>query len=233
MHNVCQKALHCLTTWRLHDFRYPPYLPYLGLFVLAAGKDGDFAPHAYYPRLRELLGEAGCGMYPGFDKMWQLWEDLEQWANEDMHGELGTFTARIAGGWKHVGIPIAQTLLTEHERAALPAVFTAAGLDPTAFPPDSELARLLAAYGNHYLRRRTLSLLEHAAGEVELMPVLLDIVKEELSRWDGEAGAASNGDRESVCGNLRLCASIDRVPPKHSNTNPPDRPSRKGGRQYC
>jgi hypothetical protein len=211
LHNVCQKALHCLETWRLYDFHYPAYLPYLGLFVLAAGKNGDFAPNAYYPRLRELLDEAGSGMYPGFDKMWQLWDDLERWANDDMHGDLGTFTARVAGGWVHVGMPIAQTVLTEHERAALPAVFSAAALDPTAFPPDVELARLIGTYGSHHLRRRTLTLLDRGASETEMTPVLLDIVKEELSDWDGKPGATSDGDRESVSGNLRLCAALDRV----------------------
>jgi hypothetical protein len=209
LHNVCQKALHCLETWRLHNLPYPPYLPYLGLFVLAAGKEGDFAPHAYYPRLRELLGELGGGMYPGFDRMWQLWEDLEHWANEDMHGDLGMFNARVAGGWVHVGMPIAQTVLTEHERAALPAVFSAAALDPTAFPPDAELTRLLIAHGN--LRRQTLALLEHSDSEPELASVLLDIVKEELSHWDGQPGAVTSDERETVCGNLRICAAIDRV----------------------
>jgi hypothetical protein len=211
LHNVCQKALHCLETWRFQGLRYPAYLPYLGLFVLAAGKEGDFAPHAYYPRLRGLLDEAGSGMYPGFDKMWLLWEDLEQWANEDMRGELGTFTARVAGGWVHVGMPIAQTVLTEHERAVLPAVFSAAGLDPTAFPPDAELARLLASHGSHYLRRRTLQLLERSGSDGELVAVLLDIVKEELSRWDGQPGPEGDSGHATVSGNLRLCAALDRV----------------------
>jgi hypothetical protein len=211
LRNVCQKATHCLETWRHHDFVYPPYIPYLGLFVLAAGKEGDFAPHAYYPRLWGLLSEAGSGMVPGFERMWQLWEDLERWANEAMHGDLGIFTARVAGGCVHVGMPIAQTVLTEHDRTAMPAVFSSAGLDPTAFPPDEELARLLLAHGSHYLRRRTLALLEQRASEADLASVLLDVVKEELSRWDGQPGVVTSDEREGVCGNLRLCATIDRV----------------------
>jgi hypothetical protein len=208
MHNVCRMAIHCLETWRLHNFDYPPYLPYLGLFVLAAGKEGDFAPHAYYPRLRVLLGEAGCGMYPDFDKMHLLWEDLERWANDDMHGDLGLFTARLADSRVHVGVPVAQTVLTERERAALPAVFSAAGLDPTAFPPDPELTRLLLAYGGHHLRRRTLDLLQQGDDESELVSVLLDIIKEELSRWDGQSGSTESVGHESLCGNLRLCCAI-------------------------
>lgn len=211
LHNVCQKALHCRETWRQQNFKYPPFLPYLGLFVLAAGKEGDFSPNAYYPRLWTLLHEIGGRTYPDFDKMHLLWEDLERWANEDKQGDLGTFTALVAGGCIHVGMPIAQTVLTEHERASLPAVFSAAGLDPTAFPPDSELTRLLLAYGSHHLRRRTLDLLQSGGDEIEFVSVLLDIVKEELSSWDGQAGAAVDDTRESLCGNLRLCAVVDRV----------------------
>jgi hypothetical protein len=211
VHTICQKALHCFETWRGRSLHYPPYLCFLGLFVLAAGKEGDFAPNAYYPRLHELLGDGGSGVYPGFDKMWQLWEDLERWANDDMQGDLGLFSARIVGGAVHVGMPIAQTVLTEHERAALPLVFTAAGLDPTAFPPDAELARLLVSYGTRHLYSRTLSLLRRGADDVELVPVLLEIVKEELARWDGQAEAEVCGEPESLSGSLRLCGTIDRV----------------------
>jgi hypothetical protein len=142
-----------------------------------------------------------------------LWEDLERWANEDRHGDLGIFTARVTGGWVHVGMPLAQTLLTEHERAALPAVFSAARLDPTSFPPDVELARLLVACGTHYLRPRTLALLRRGAADADLVAMLLEIVKEELADWDGHTGsaAAAGNGREECFGNLRLCVALDRV----------------------
>src|SRR5205823_5938257 len=86
-----------------------------------------------------------------------------------------------------------------------------AGLDPTAFPADSELARLLRTQGGHHFRRRTLALLERHADEDELAPVLLGIVKEELSRWDGQPSAVVSDKTDSVSGNLRLCAAVDRV----------------------
>jgi hypothetical protein len=209
--HLCQKALHCCETWRLHTFEYPPYLPYLGLFVLAAGKEGDFAPHAYYPRLRELLGEAGRGPCPGFDSMWRLWEDLQSWANDDKHGDLGTFTARVSGGWVHVGMPLAQTLLTAQERAALPTVFSVAGLDPTSLPPDPELIRLLLACGTHHVRPRTLALLQRGTAETDLVAMLLDIVKEELAGWDGQLAPAAESASGGCFGNLRLCVAVDRV----------------------
>jgi hypothetical protein len=65
---------------------------------LAVGVEGDFAPHAYYPRLRTLLGEPSVvGAYPWFDRMLELWDDLERWASSDQAGRLGNFVASIAG----------------------------------------------------------------------------------------------------------------------------------------
>src|SRR5262245_5447064 len=110
---VCQKAFQAMSHWRERPLTFPPYIGYLSLFVLAAGLDGDFAPHAYYPRLRQLLGELPePGQYPSFQRMLELWDDLERWANEDMRGELGEFRPDIAGGWINVGLPIAQVILT-------------------------------------------------------------------------------------------------------------------------
>ena len=157
--NLCLGALDCLDGWRGRSLQYPPYLPYLGLFVLAAGKEGEFAPHAYYPRLRQVLDETGSGTYPRFEKMRPLWDDLERWANEDMEGSLGSFTVRVAGSCSHVGVPFAQTVLSEQERGALAQVFAAAHLDPNALPGDAELGRLLSTHGIHHLHRRTLKIL--------------------------------------------------------------------------
>src|SRR5206468_1565247 len=54
---LCQCALEALHGWRNRGLKFPPYITYLVLFVIAAGTEEDFAPHAYYPRLWRLLGE--------------------------------------------------------------------------------------------------------------------------------------------------------------------------------
>src|SRR5215211_7041218 len=70
---LCQRALQIMQDWRSKHFSFPPYIAYLALFVLSAGKEGDFAPHAYYPRLRSLLGEEPiAGQYASFDRMVSL-----------------------------------------------------------------------------------------------------------------------------------------------------------------
>jgi hypothetical protein len=102
---LCQRALQSLAGWRSRQLSYPPYVAYLALFVLAAGMEGDFAPHAYHPRLRDLLGEESRAALPSFDRMLVLWDDLERWSHRDMQGSLGLFTVTIAGNWIHVGLP--------------------------------------------------------------------------------------------------------------------------------
>jgi hypothetical protein len=88
---ICKKADEALCNWRRRKSAYPPYTAYLAFFSLAAGIEGHFAVHAYYPRLRSLLGETPIpGTYPGFTTMRTLWDDLEMWSQQDLRGRLGT-----------------------------------------------------------------------------------------------------------------------------------------------
>lgn len=90
----CQKAFQTYKDWRSWKlFEYPPYIAYLAFFVLAGGTQGDFAAQAYYPRLRKLLGESeDAGQPPSFDRMIDLWDDLEKWSREDKHGVNAFFS---------------------------------------------------------------------------------------------------------------------------------------------
>ncbi|WP_341731446.1 hypothetical protein [Microcoleus sp. EPA2] len=205
---LCVKAWETQENWR-RELDYPPYIGYLALFVLAAGIEGDFATHSYYPRLRTLLGEEPTtGQYPSFDKMWKLWEDLEKWSHEDKSGELGIFNSRSVGKRNHIGLPIAQTLLTEKERRALPAIFAAADLDPISYPAEGAIARLLVKHGRKQLGKRTLSLLEETSDSKELRQALLEWIIDELRGWDG---TAEDSGKTQIYGLLRLCCKLDSI----------------------
>lgn len=206
----CQRALQVADGWRDRGFEYPPYVAYLAVFVLAGGHEGDFAPQAYYPRLWGLLGEDRTGTLPSFDRMLELWDDLEQWSVHDQGGELGVFEARIIGGKIHVGLPLAQTILTETERGALPRVFADAELDPGRAASTRELRRALAVHGKAHLRPLTMRALESRSEAFQ--EALLDAVAEDFSGWDGSVPAA-NGDSAagSVFAGLRLCLEVDRI----------------------
>jgi hypothetical protein len=207
----CQRALQVAGRWRSRGYPYPPYLAYLSLFVVAGGHEGDFDPRSYYPRLWELLGENETGTPPSFDQMWELWEDLEDWSVRDKGGELGVFQARAVGGKIHIGLPLAQTVLTETERHALPRIFTDAGLDPGSLPSDRELRRGLVMRGRSALRRQTIAALD--GGESSYASALLDVVADEFEDWDGAVPEPSVGTdkRAAVSAALRLCLSVDAI----------------------
>jgi len=205
----CQRARQIGAGWRAKNFQYPPYLAYLGLFVLAGGHEGNFDPRSYYPRLWELLGEQGAGTPPSFEHMWELWEDLESWSVRDRQGGLGIFVARALGGKIHIGLPLAQTVLTEAERRALPTIFVQAGLEAGTLPSDRELRRALVQ-GRPLLRRQTVRSLEGSGG---FSDALFDVVSEEFLNWDGEVPSmsASRQSSREVSGGLRICLSVDKV----------------------
>lgn len=210
---ICQRALQVCHAWRNRRLDFPPYIAYLGLFVLAGGTDGDFEPHAYYPRLRDLLGDPGDGMFPSFNRMQELWDDLETWSGLDKAGELGLFRARTIGGHVHIGYPLAQSLLTEQERLELPRVFYEANLDPTTTPPADELARALrSSVSSNILRPRTIRQLE-SQYDADHYRAILDVVADELAEWDGEIFDVGQGGQQTrlVSAGLRLGIDLDMV----------------------
>jgi hypothetical protein len=213
---LCQRALQTLHRWRDRGQDYPPYIAYLALFVLAAGIDGDFSSIAYYPRLRALLDDdPSVGQVPSFDRMWELWFDLETWSNQDKSGTLGIFSVTFPfSKWIHIGLPVAQTLLTKSERDSLPAIFAKADIDPLSPPSDVELSALLREHGRDGFHHRTLRLLE-GVGEEEgrRRAVLIELILEELREWDGIASVSGLSGQPSArhYASLRLCCDIDTV----------------------
>ena len=119
---ICYRACWEFRRWKTRKTEFPPYIGYLCFFVLASGTDGDFAPHAYYPRLWALMEyRKRIGPVPRFNHMWELWDDLENWSVFDKQGELGIFQSRSIGGYVHVGYPLSQTILVERDRAGITA----------------------------------------------------------------------------------------------------------------
>jgi len=162
-----------------------------------------------------LLGEPdGSGKPPHFDSMVKLWKDLEKWSAEDKHEELGRFTARIRGGWVHVGRPLSQTLLSDDERNYLHLIFSEAELDPTDTPSDAVIRRVLLNYGKNRLENRTLKLLDGAQGDnIEMVNALIDLVLNELVEWDGGVTlhSKSGSDHTTSQVGLRICFELNRV----------------------
>ena len=46
---LCQRALEALTDWRSRSLKWPPYIAYLVLFVIAGGIEENFPAHSVLP----------------------------------------------------------------------------------------------------------------------------------------------------------------------------------------
>ncbi len=182
--------------WREKEFPsfpgkylFPPYIGFLAFFVLAGGKEGDYSQLVYYKRLWDLLGiENRSDNYPSFERMDDLWRDLENWCNIDEEEELGRFILRepYIAHWIHVGLPLTQLIISEDERKKLQIVFFRGRLDPLDPPPVEVIHDIFIRYGSIYLTARTQSILN--SNKAEILPfqdLLLDLILTELSDWDG------------------------------------------------
>lgn len=212
--SVCQNAHRKFKDWR-DSWGRPQYIGYLVFFVLAAGQDGDYSVNAYYPRLNKLLGlPVNSGAPASFNRMYQLWEDLEVWSKSDMMETLGRFTARVRGRWIHVGLPLSQTLLTAEEKSSLPSFYASSGFDPTS-PPSGLLLgrRMLAEPGLLHARTRRI-LQKQEDGMHHLKDSLIEYVLADLSEWDGSTGTVGSGTENPdgrVYGALRIGLHYDPV----------------------
>lgn len=158
----------------------PPFMPILGLYVLAVNHGGDaYAPHDYYNRLHELLGRPASrirSIKPSIG----LWSALTDWSSRMLGGRLGVFEHSIVGRQVPVGFPRRQVLLASREVPDLKDAFIAHGILPGSSPTDAEL--LQAARGAPGLLSRTNRLLDlWPAGDAQ---ELLAEIRSELDGWD-------------------------------------------------
>lgn len=191
---ICRLAKRCRENWREAGAHgRPPYLAYLSLFVLAASTEGEYQNEGFQKRLHRLLGEEVSSVPPhGFYDLWELWEDLELWANEDLLGALGTFSCPLAGAKPYVDQPCSQIVLTEGERKRLSEIFAAGDLDPSAPPASEALAAIAVRYGSGRLLAKTVRRLSRVGSvDEDFRASTLEAILEELRNWNGIAEYSS------------------------------------------
>lgn len=221
--DLCENAYYSYLNWRKRKLKYPPYIGFLSIFVLAGSIENDrFAVHAYYPRLRSLLGEDPVsGTYPHFNKMHELWEDLEKWSREDRLEEVGRFTVKIRGSWRHVGLPLSQSVLSAKERKMLPVIFYRAEMLVSDIPHGNRLKSLLLENGQDVLLRKTIRLLDGHEDNPQLLQALYELIQSELEMWDGTIppeynliDSTANAYTVVAKSAVKLCLNIDKVTKK-------------------
>jgi len=214
---VCIKARDTFTNWRQKKLKYPPYIAYLALFVLAVNHNDseNFSENDYYGRLRNLLKERpSTGQYPSFEKMPALWDDLVKWSSEDKENKWGEFYHDIYGKHFHVGIPYYQVVLSTTDRQYLPEIFWKMGWDSDSNPTEEEIIKALKANKNQ-LSNRTSKRIEKL--NPDDLRYLIDRVLEELKEYDNELSensGAENREDQKNRGFIHVYLEIDKTAKK-------------------
>ena len=211
---ICNKALQTFKNWRKKEeqLKYPPYIAYLALFVIAANPshEEELSENSYYKRLRALLNENKDGNqnYPSFNKMCALWDDLATWSLQDKKSEWGVFHADIFGNHFHVGIPYYQVVLTKKDESHLPEIFLRMGWDSDSDPTDKEIVQSLKKYRKS-LERKMQKRIEN--NKPEFISILCQRISEHLTFYEYEEGFDDRQNKtESINqGSIALCLEID------------------------
>ena len=210
---VCIKAYHIFDQWKeKRDSDYPPYIAYLALFVLAVnhGDSEDFSANNYYGRLRDLLKEDSTakGQYPSFDKMLELWDDLEHWSLQDKKCEFGEFHLDIYGQLLFVGIPRYQVVLLQEDKKHLFDIFWKMDWDSHSHPTEEEILQALKKNETNFTSRTAKRIRK---GKKDFCSELSNRILEELKQYDEEYINGENNQTHNKRGSIVLCLEIDQM----------------------
>ncbi len=209
---ICIKAHQTFENWDREKLKYPPYIAYLALFVIAAnpGNEEELSENSYYKRLRELLNEQKNGNqnYPSFNKMCELWDDLEKWSLQDKKSEWGEFHADICGSHFHVGITYYQVVLTKKDEEKLPQIFSKKGWDSDSDPTDLEIIDALKTH-HALLEGKTQRRINN--NKPDFISILCQRVREDLKFYEYEDSFDDNQEKEESTkqGTIVLCLEVD------------------------
>ncbi len=174
--SLCVRALDAYEDWRLkRREEYPPYIAYLGIFVLAAQ---DSQEDGYWKSLKRLIAPLEVGSPPHKKKVTEeVWGDLETWSLDDRNGDLGNFENNFrVQEYLNVGLIRAQTIIRPNDSERLPNVFYESGLDPTVTPSSNELREIASSVS---------PMLKRFVGSEDKWPLLEIILRSHFEKWDG------------------------------------------------
>lgn len=156
----------------------PAYLPYLAALVRNYSEHSE----AYYKGL-----SSDFQLSDGFDSndmesLTEVWEDLQTWTH-DRNGEFGLFTYRVLGGYRRIGVPRSQIILSKSDIQSLPRLFVQAEIMPGQL------------FGEEYCRRTIVeaksskalfsSGFQQAIEIEDFKQPILDAISSYYSDWDG------------------------------------------------
>lgn len=156
----------------------PAYLPVLALWVMASSEAED----SFYAHVALLSGQPFPSQPHVTSAMSEAWEDLESWSTRECNGKFGIFRRRVLGGYRHVGVPRSQCLVSRKDDRGIRQLLAACGLRPGQALTPVLLARLAdLADDVQYLSRG----LRTAFQRPQYREPLLHILGQVLQSWDG------------------------------------------------
>lgn len=185
----------------------PTYLPFLAALVRSA----SITERAFYLDLQNTLQ---LGPNWGSQQMKALeiaWKDLENWTNVTC-GEFGRFKFLILGGYSHIGVPRAQSLMSRRDSEMIPQIFAQVGARPGQIwsPKIAEDVKSSAAVSTYLTAG-----FKEALNRPDFTDPIDARLKALFEDWDGKmplraeansGGGGVAGD-EVVRGNVELCFS--------------------------
>src|ERR1051325_11387195 len=204
-----------LSVWERTQRTEPPWciglLAFFSLVAESMARDERFSAANYYGRLCEVLGvtdEAGKRKVQRDFRLdtHPLWDAINSWLDDGEHA-LGRPTAFAFDHRRHVGIPISQALVKEHDRRRLREFFLEYRLSPRQRLPVSEIAKLLEDWlPNSHVSRS----LKELWRQPEARDRIAGITQIELEAWDGNLDAPDFGGRHEAP--LLLAANVREHP---------------------
>jgi hypothetical protein len=126
--------------------------------------------------------------------MSEAWEDLETWSTGECNGKFGIFRRRVLGGYRFVGMPRSQCLVSRKDGRGIRQLFATCGLRPGQALTPVLLARLAnLAEDAHYLSRG----LRTAFQKPQYQEPLLHILGQMLQSWDGRRPERGRAHQEA------------------------------------
>ena len=102
----------------------PSYLPFLAALIRSAASQDEAS---YYAGLRKSLGLPETWYSAELARMEELWHDLARWSSQD-DAPFGRFVFRKLGGYRYIGAPRSQSIISRRDAVVLTRVFAQCGI---------------------------------------------------------------------------------------------------------
>ncbi|MDP2338931.1 MAG: hypothetical protein Q8N05_21255 [Bacteroidota bacterium] len=207
---VIDKAVFAYTQWKRGiisiegvEMTYPPYIMALGFLILPLTEiEGAYNTNNYYDRLHDFLNQNNINQNckNRLKDIDILWTDLQYWTSTTTNGDKGLFNVRnfINSKWVYVGKLFSQCVFPPKSKKKLPEFFFATGFIPGIEYSDNDFKKHLVTSGHDILQLSDTAIdLVKSHTHNELGQSIIEIVKQEYYKWNGESHILADNDLPS------------------------------------